>query len=328
MQKNIYDILVNIYGDKFKNYREQWDKASKGEIILDFPLHINFELKIGCNLKCPSCLCSLPFKDWPYPVSIKKEIKIDKYFTIIDECAKHGLLSIELNGVNEPFLYENIVECIKYAREKGIMHISLHTNAMLLTKKLSQQIMESGLTTISFSLDSFYKETYNKVRVGGDYNKVIKNINNFLNLKKTLNLVFPFTRVSLTRSKINFNEIEEFKSYWNSRVNIVSTSFFYNPFVGNEQYNQIEKDYRLEKRSDYVCYQPYQRIFIFNNGNVAPCCSMFGGNLIVGNIYNSSIFDIWNSYTMKTMRQNIKNKKILLDPCRKCKIGDMGNDYK
>jgi len=141
-----------------------------------------------------------------------------------------------------------------------------------------------------------------------------------------MNSIFPLTRVSMVRSKVNYNEIEEFKNYWKSKVDIVSTSFFYNPFVGDSRYKQIEKEYRIEKNEYETCYEPYQRLFIFNNGNVAPCCSMFGGNLIVGNIYNDSIYNIWNNDKMKRIRQTIKNKETLPKPCKKCKIGWLGKD--
>ncbi len=328
MKKDIYDILYKKYGKPFKVYRDNWDKAEKGEIETSFPLHINFEFKIGCNLKCLACLCSLPFKDWPYKVDIKEEIEFSRFCKIIDEGVKYGLPSIELNGVNEPFLYDDIIKCIEYARKKGVMHISLHTNALLLTEELSYQIIESGLTTLSFSLDAIREETYNKIRVGSNYKKVIKNIGNFLRIKKESNLTFPLTRVSMVRSKINCNEIDEFKEYWKNKIDIISTSFFYNPFVGNVKYDQIDKEYRVEEREDYVCYQPYQRLFIFNNGNVAPCCSMFGGNQVVGNIGDNSIYDIWNGNKIKAIRQNIKDKKTLPLPCQKCKIGLIGRGYK
>ena len=55
------------------------------------------------------------------------------------------------------------------------MHISLHTNALLLTEELSYQLVKSGLTTISFSLDAVREETYNKIRVGSNYKKGMKN---------------------------------------------------------------------------------------------------------------------------------------------------------
>ena len=49
-------------------------------------------------------------------------------------------------------------------------------------------LLDSGLTRLRFSLDAFTPETYSKVRVGSiPLNKVIKNIEYFLELKEKKN---------------------------------------------------------------------------------------------------------------------------------------------
>ena len=323
MKKDIYKILIEKIGVDFKNYRDRWDKAGRGDISLNYPLHLNFELNFGCNLKCPACLNALPLKDWPYKVDPKSQISFDKFRKIIDEGIEYGLPAIELNGENEPFLYKDIIKCIIYAKEKGILHILLHTNGTLLTEELLSEIIDSGLTNISFSLDAATKETYDKIRVGGDYDKVVKNINILLEMKKKREFIFPLVRVSFYRNKINFSEISQFKEIWEDKVDFVSFSHFYNPFVGVDRYNSIENEYRVEGYRPDLCIEPLQRLFIFNNGNVAPCCSMFGGNLIMGNIHDSSIYDIWNSDELKKLRENRRQKKSLPEICKKCYLGYM-----
>jgi len=322
-KKDIYEILIEEKGFKFKKYREKWDKAGKGEIELDYPLHLNFELNFGCNLRCPACLHSLSFKDWPYKVDPNKNISFNKFCEIIDEGVKYGLCSIELNGENEPFLYKDIIRCIEYTKEKNILHILLHTNGTLLTNKLLEEIVKSGLTNISFSLDAATKETYDKIRVGGDYDRVVKNIYELLEIKKKYKSVFPLVRLSFYRNKINFAEASQFKKMWEDKVDLVSFSYFYNPFIGTNRYEEIEKKYRVEGYRPDACTEPYQRLFIFNNGNVAPCCSMFGGNLIVGNIYKDSIYDIWNYGKAKSLRKNMREGGYGGEICKKCYIGYM-----
>ena len=50
-----------------------------------------------------------------------------------------------------------------------------NTNASLLTEK-AVEIIKSGLDKLFFSFDSLYREQYNKIRVKGDYDKVLNNI--------------------------------------------------------------------------------------------------------------------------------------------------------
>ena len=266
---------------------------------------------------------SLDIEKWPYKVFPNEQISFEKFCSIIDESIIYNLPSIELNGENEPFLYKDLIKCIKYAKKKGILQISLHTNGVLLNKKLLKEVIDSGLTNISFSVDAVKEETYNKIRVGGNYNKVVKNINNLLEMKKEYNSIFPLIRVSFYKNKINYNEISEFRKVWENKVDVVSFSSFYNPFVESSKYNMIEKRYRIEGYRTDLCYEPYQRLFIFNNGNVSPCCTMFGGNLIVGNIYKNSIYDIWHGNKIGKIRNKLRNKKSWADACRKCHIGYM-----
>ena len=46
------------------------------------------------------------------------------------------------------------------------MDIMINTNGSPLTARRSQQLLDSGLTRLRFSLDAATPETYKKVRVG------------------------------------------------------------------------------------------------------------------------------------------------------------------
>ena len=49
-------------GEKYDSYRESWNRASKGGLVSNFPIHLTFELFYGCNFSCPMCVLSVPFK--------------------------------------------------------------------------------------------------------------------------------------------------------------------------------------------------------------------------------------------------------------------------
>jgi len=315
-KKDIYEILIEEKGFKFKKYREKWDKAGKGEIELDYPLHLNFELNFGCNLRCPACLHSLSFKDWPYKVDPNKNISFNKFCEIIDEGAKYGLCSIELNGINEPLLKNDIFKYIGYAYRKGVLLISMHTNGLLLTESISEKLIESGLSLIIFSIDAFTKETYSKIRIKGNYNRVISNVLRFLEIKKEKNKQFPLTKISFSVNKVNVHELPDFLNFWDDKVDFYSTSYFCNPFIGMSNYGKIEKKYRINNEIFFKCSEPNVRLLIQNNGNICPCCSFFAGEIIIGNIYENSIYDTWNSCEMRELRLKIRQNKMVI--CDKC----------
>src|SRR5690349_3609198 len=58
-QRDPYTVLSEIFGEKFKEYRQQWERVSNFELETDFPLQLDFELNYSCNLRCPMCTWSI-----------------------------------------------------------------------------------------------------------------------------------------------------------------------------------------------------------------------------------------------------------------------------
>ena len=56
----------------------------------------------------------------------------------------------------------------------------------MLNEEISKKLISSGLTRIQISIDATNQQTYDKVRPGGDYNKIIKNVHNFIKLRNDL----------------------------------------------------------------------------------------------------------------------------------------------
>lgn len=316
----MYKILEKELGLSYSGYRKKWKSSGKGEINLKYPLHINFELNFGCNLKCEFCTYSMDIKKWKYKIEPKKKISFEKYCEIIDEGVIHGLCSVCLNGNNEPLLKKDICKYIDYAIEKGILEVSLHTNGLLLDRKKTEKILNSKLTTIMFSIDAFNERTYKETR-NGDYCLLLKNINYFIEQKNKLKKKFPLTRVSFFKNKINIKELDDFRNYWKDKVDCIEIQSFCNLFMGTNKLRKINKRYYLENSLFENCFEPYRRLSIQNNGNVFPCCSTYGNEVVVGNIYNNSIYNIWNNDKMKKMRMEVENNIFDNHPkgCIKCK---------
>ena len=95
---------------------------------------------------------------------------------------------------------------------------------------------------------------------------------------------------------------------------------FHNPFVGKSNYEKIKREYHLSDVPFTVCPQPYRRLTITCDGNVLPCCSSYGLEIIVGNIYRESVCKIWNSRKMNELRLKV-NALDQEQPqaCKRCK---------
>jgi radical SAM protein with 4Fe4S-binding SPASM domain len=321
----LYDIMNNYFGDRVIEYRKQWSVAGKNGYVPNYPLHLNFELNHGCNLKCDFCLYSIPLQKWNYHVDASKKIPFYKYQDIIKDGSKKGLFSVEFNGINEPLLKKDICRYIEYIHKKDILVSSLHTNAMLLTEDMSINLIDSGLKIIIFSVDAINREIYNQIRVNSNYDMVLNNINSFLDIRKKRKSIFPLVQMSFSINKFNYTDLSAYIDYWEPRVDLISTSDFCNPFIGGDKEKYAEDKYRFNSFRMGDCYEPYQRLFIRNDGKVHSCCSFFGGEYVVGDIYKKTIQEIWNDNRIKKIRLEV-NSKNGFSICNKCRMSMRGKE--
>ena len=52
--------LESILGERFVEYRKNWNLVNKFELETEFPLYMQLELHQICNLRCPMCLITVP----------------------------------------------------------------------------------------------------------------------------------------------------------------------------------------------------------------------------------------------------------------------------
>ena len=311
--------LGKIIGKKFNDYRKTWDAANNFEIVTDFPLFLHLDMNQECNYKCPHCIIGTQsevdeFYEGDY-------LNFDDFKYIIDQGAEYNCPSLSPQGNNEPFLIKGLHKYIHYAHKKGFMDIMLNNNGSALTPKRSQQILDSGLTRLRFSLDAFSQETYSKVRVGSiAMDRVKRNIQTFLDLKEKGGYKLPIVGVSFCKLKQNEHEEEEFIKYWRNKVDIISIQQFMPPTPNKEKYKEYySSDQYEEKIKDkFHCVQPFQRIVI-KNQNIYPCCVSFNKDLVLGSIKNTKIHDAWHSDKMNELREIHKSGDYKKDKtCKTC----------
>ena len=295
--------LGKIIGKKFVDYRKTWDAANRFELVTDFPLFLHLDMNQECNYKCPHCVIATKSEiDEFYEGSY---LDFEGFKSIIDQGAEYNCPSLSPQGNNEPFLIKDLHKYILYASKKGFIDIMLNNNGSALTKKRSQQILDSGLTRLRFSLDARTQETYSKVRVGSiPMDRVERNIETFLDLKEKGNYKLPIVGVSFCRLQQNQHEEDEFIEYWQNKVDIISIQQFVPPTPNKNKYKKYyTNDQYIEKPVDkFNCVQPFQRLVI-KNQLIYPCCVTFNKDLVLGSIKNTKIYDAWHSQKMNELRE-------------------------
>ena len=288
------------FGKNYLTYRKKWRSWPQKKIVGDFPLHLDIETTNNCNLRCTMC-----GRNW-----MKEKlgyINFELFTKIIDEAAKYHLPSIKLNYRGEPLLHPDIVRMVAYAKEKGILEVQFNTNGLLLDEKKAKELIEVGLDRIIFSFDAAKKKTYEKIRRGSNYEKVINNIQTLINLRNKKGVKRPLTRIQMVRMSENKNEVEDFIRMWRPIINRIAVSTERNP-LGTKR-----------KIEHFPCPQIWQRLMICWNGEVRMCCGDWYGEIVLGNVKDTSVYGIWHEEKLEKIRKIHSkgdfNKIPLCDSC-------------
>ena len=314
-----HERLIEKFGKPFREYRELWEKTLNGTFELDFPIHLDIELNPSCNLMCPMCIISAETN----PKSSKKYwMPIESFKKLIDEGIKRGLKSIQLNNINEPLIRKDFPDFVEYARDAGVLDIMLSTNGTALTEKMSRRLIETGLTKLSVSIDAFSKETYDKIRVGGDYEKVVNNALRFLSLREEMKKELPLFKVTFVKSPLNEKEVDNFVKFWSNKADLIAIQNINNPF-NDEQWEETRKYFSLEreavKKAERICPHPFQRMAIQADGQALICCNLRGPELPLGNVFEKGLWNVYNGEPAKTYRRlHATGRYAEIETCKKC----------
>jgi len=256
------------------------------------------------------------------PVGEKGDMTLELYKKIIDEISGK-VYDINLFHRGEPLMNKNTVSMIAYAGKKGIK-TRIHTNATMLNRKLSREIILAGLDLISFSFDGYTKETYEKNRSGASFEESLANIIEFLKIKKQLNSKKPYTAVQVIRNNKSLSTDEAAGQKKNFLKNFKNLPL--DKLVTRAPHNwggllKIEGLNSTAAKNERVipCTFPWYSMTIFYDGRVFLCPQDFEGKICLGDLNKSSIGEIFNGRRIKEIRKKFK-RRIIDDmiPCKDC----------
>lgn len=184
-----------------------------------YPQIKNIRLAIdnSCNLRCPSCRTELIFikKGKEFERRIQLADKINTWLHNIDHPIK-----VHIGSDGDPFASYVYRHLMAQTPAKKNIKYSLLTNGLMF-EEFSPRIPNiiKNLTELGVSIDGASKETYEKLRLGGSWQKINSNLKFIAELKKKHNFTF---RLHFVVQKDNYHEMEDIinlgKKYQADRV--------------------------------------------------------------------------------------------------------------
>jgi len=273
------------------------------------PLSVQIQTIDRCNASCIMC---------PYSSvdnSTRANLMDDGLFRhIIDEIRRTGnTRRICLMLQNEPLLDHKLPDRVRLAKEllSPSVQVRTVTNGTPLTPAMIEKLIASGIDSVSVSIDAFNEDTYNRIRQGLNFQRVMKN---------TLSLVERMGRrhvdVSFLRQRENEGEEDAFTGYW--RRQGIRTRFTEptNRAGTLDSHERVRKArpalwkklaHPLLNRLIPACHHPFTSMTILWDGRVITCCEDWEPRDTVGDLSKQSLKEVWNGEKINHYRHLLRN---------------------
>ena len=204
----------------------------------------------SCNLRCPSCRTEMIYdtdRD-----SLKKKFRIaDKIIDYLNE--DDNGLNIIIGSDGDPFASLVYRYLMKHAPNKGSVRYSIQTNGLLIKKMMSRFLnVFNNLQMLQVSIDGATKDTYEKIRLGGKWEKIKENMEHISKVKDQYHFLWHFDFVV---QRDNFREIPMLLE-WADRLGVDAVNL--KPIEDWNTYTDI-KQYQVWKK-DHPDYDEYNSI--------------------------------------------------------------------
>ena len=278
-----------------------------------FPRVVQIQTQTGCNARCVFCPNSLLA-----PAIPSHSMEWELFTKIADEITSHPVARISPYLMNEPLMDRELGKKIRYLAEER-KHpetvIKINSNGALLDEVMGEALIESGLDRINFSVHGIRRETYESQMVGMKLERVLKNIDRFLELRERKGSTKPRVRVTMVRTKAIEEELDEIMAYWGERGVKVNVR----PLENRAQKEIASKGLNPERWRPFTfCNRLFEQAYVLSNGDVVLCCVDWERTTILGNLREQTLEEIWNGRELMEIRRRYLEGDLDGLLCKRC----------
>ena len=229
-----------------------------------------------------------------YKQPVKEVSENGFYFSVV---SRH----LVLHGFGEPFLDKKLIERIELCTKKNIPTYFSCTPSTMTVEK-AEKAMEAGLGVLKFSLDAMDERKIQKIRgKKANFLDAVKKILKIIEIKKKKNLktLLVPCMIDLAVDQHDKEMHKDFLKFWSDKE-----VFAYIKSQDNRWLYENDKD--LKSNSHYskqYCEYPWLSLTVMADGNVVPCTQVSNNELVLGNINENSIEEIWNGDKYQELRR-------------------------
>ena len=211
------------------------DMSPKSKTTNDIK-HIRLGIDDSCNLRCPSCRKGLIFhkEGRAYNLGIKLADRINEWLY-----SYNNPINVHIGSDGDPFASHVYRHFMKHTPVRGNIKYSLLTNGLMLRDfHTSIPHVINNMAELGVSIDGASSDTYEKLRLGGKWDKIMDALDFISVLKQEHNFQFSLHMVVQQENwhemesmldlahrhnadRVYFNKIED----WNTDIDFDSQTF-------------------------------------------------------------------------------------------------------
>jgi len=271
------------------------DPVEKLASMPDFPRLMDVELTNICNFHCLMCPVGTNVQQRP------KGCMSEEVFTrVLDQAAEYSTpLRFILWG--EPTLHPHWLEWMETAVRRGVP-VHFNTNGSRITEADMRRLVASGVQSVKFSFQGVDQASYREMRNTDYFEELLAKVKLLHEIRGAA--PSPFIHISTTVTYEGPELVAAFRERTQAFTDKVS--------VGRtelERFDVSKAKLSEEERAALArmkgeehlvrkhpkCPEVFDKLSVYWDGRVSPCCRDFDGAMLVGDVRQQTLKEIWTS---------------------------------
>jgi pyruvate-formate lyase-activating enzyme len=278
------------------------------------PDHVQIQTVTGCNADCIFC----PNRKTEQKIPLGRRMNWSLYRSVVDQCLELGVRRYTLYLMNEPMLDHELPQRVAYisGRIRKPQYTKTTSHGGLLTARMAQGLLDSGLDKLKISVQSLKPERYwNIMHLRLD--RTLRNIDRFLDLKARGNYRRPKLEIVVVDSVHNHAEIPDIQNYWQQReIRLVVEPVENRAGHGTIRRSAVGVDELLPFS---WCRRLREQLYVLQDGRVLMCCADWEQQTVLGDLKTTTLREIWYGAGYTELRRRFAAGDLAGTLCEGCR---------
>jgi MoaA/NifB/PqqE/SkfB family radical SAM enzyme len=247
--------------------------------------------------------------------------------TVSEKIGGGSVKKLRLFANGEPLLNKNILEMVHYAKQSGVAEkLEMTTNGSLLDNRIAENLCTAGMDIINISINGINEKQYKEnCRYNLRWGNFIEGIQKLYVNRGECKIFIKYSDIDCTEEEIScfyqtFGDVCD-----QIFVEKISSSLW----PGADVLERIKSEKRdfwgreyIEKK---ICTSIFTQMVINSQGKVKLCCSDWKSSIILGDLKEESIKNIWETKCWPMQKKFLQEDRGKLYMCNNCNLPEVSS---